>query len=145
MKNIEKITGIAENVRIDATLQGVGGNSVQTMYLCTFNLNGGKMQFRTNVPIFIDVNDKVEVSGWLENGVFQIQAYKNKTQEINEFGGYSRLMGIGAVFTIIGVMMGIALAELGIMSLAISGIAVCIGVYIMSCASDGLKAVRLLN
>jgi hypothetical protein len=143
MKKIEKVTGVANNVRVNGTVQEVGNNGIQTMYLCTFSIKNQKMQFRANVPVFIDENDELEVAGWLEDGVFMVSAYKNISQELNEYGSYGAKMGGGAVFFIAGIAGSFASPYFA--NIMFCGLFVVLGFFLMTNASDGLKAVRLLK
>ena len=69
----------------------------QRFFISQFNLGDKAIQAKFSSPMKIAGGDQITVSGYQKDGVFQVLAYSNQTQQVSSHENWI-MLGLGALF-----------------------------------------------
>lgn len=145
---MEKVRGIASNVRNTVSISGGGENSqIITTHISVFQIDRRQIKAKSSEPLMINECDKVLVVGNTYRGIFNALAYKNLTTCVEGNEGWVLMLIFGVVLSGTGIVAISTFSNpfFGVFPKIIGSIFIAIGIYTLFRSARVLQAVNELR
>ncbi len=145
---MEKIKGIASQVRNTISVSGGGNNSsVTTTHIAIFQIEGRQIQCKSSEPILINEGDMVMVASKTGSGILNGYAYMNLNTRAVGNEGWVLMLFFGVLFPAVSVAVFSIFSDpfFGVLPKVIGGIFLVVGLGMFYRGIRVLQAVRVLK